>query len=212
MPKNELISKQFRADETFRDECYRCFRAASVCICDRVQPVENRTGVIVLQHHREVTHPIGTARIARLGLRQVEVRVAKRHNDLQVNSNCPPKTALLYPRPEAITLDEISVEEMPEHLVVIDGTWAQASALYRANSWLHPLPHVVIRPQEQSNYRIRRQPKKGCLSTIEALVQALKSMEPETSGLDQLLEVFDSMVDDQLKRMNQSKRPRQATD
>ena len=202
MPYRKPKSISADGSEAFREECYRCFRAASVCICDRVPEVDNRTGVIVLQHHREVTHPIGTARIARLGLKLVDVRVARRHTGLQVNSDCPAGTALLYPRPEAVTIEEMSPAEMPKHLIVLDGTWAQASALYKANTWLHLLPHVVIRPPEQSNYRIRRQPKKGCLSTIEALVQALQAMEPETTGLERLLEVFDSMVDEQLHRMN----------
>jgi len=77
--------------------------------------------------------------------------------------------------------------------------------MYRANSWLHELPHLVIRPECESNYRIRKQPRRGCLSTIEALVHALQVMEPEIQGLPQLLAAFDSMVDDQLRFINASR-------
>lgn len=143
-------------------------------------------------------HPIGTARIARLGLQHSSVLVAHRHRKLAVDPFQKPGTALLYPHPQARNLDELTCEDYPEHLIVLDGTWAQASSMYRANEWLKGLPHLVIRPQIESNYRIRRQPKEGCLSTIEALVQTLQTLEPETQGLPQLLEVFDQMVDRQL--------------
>ena len=188
----------------FRAECYRCFRAASVCICDQVPLIQNRTGVIVLQHHRELLHPIGTARIARLGLDKVDVKLAQRHAALAVEPSLKPRTALLYPHPLARNLDELSADEFPQHLIVLDGTWTQASGMYRANAWLHDLPHLVIQPRSESNYRIRRQPKEGCLSTIEALVHALQIIEPETRGFSQLLEVFDRMVDQQLKHLKRA--------
>jgi DTW domain-containing protein YfiP len=187
--------------ESFRQECYDCFRAASVCICHRFErKVQNQTGVIVLQHHREVTHPIGTARIARLGLETVEVRIAHRHNGLAVAESVPARTALLYPSSKAKTLDDLGAQQMPEHLIVLDGTWSQAMAMYKSNLWLSELPHVIVKPQEESNYRIRRQPKSGCLSTIEALVQTLKVIEPQTEGMDGLSKIFSDMIDDQMAR------------
>lgn len=199
----EYDRKRAASDSTdFREECYRCFRAASVCICDEVPTIDNRTKVVVLQHHRELLHPIGTARIARLGFEKQEVRVARRHQKLAITPYRKSKTALLYPHPQARNLDQLAPNEYPEHLIVLDGTWAQASSMYRANHWLHELPHLLIRPSQESNYRIRRQPKEGCLSTIEALVQALRILEPETQDLDELLRVFDQMVDCQLKFLN----------
>ncbi len=184
-----------------RSECYRCFRAASVCICDQVPLIANRTEVLVLQHHREVQHPIGTARIAKLGLKRVHVEVARRHGNLQMAATVQPQAALLFPHPAARDLSELPLSEYPRQLIVLDGTWSQANAMYRANSWLQPLPHLVLKPRHPSNYRIRRQPRAGCLSTIEALVQALQVIEPETEGLEQLLQVFDTMVDQQLAHM-----------
>ncbi len=197
-PTNEAQREIASGEDEFRKECYRCFRAASVCICDLVPSIANRTGVVVLQHHRELLHPIGTARIARLGLQHSSILVAHRHRKLAVDPFQKPGTALLYPHPQAKNLDQLTCENYPEHLIVLDGTWAQASSMYRANAWLKELPHLVIRPQTESNYRIRRQPKEGCLATIDALVQTLQTLEPETQGLPQLLKVFDQMVDQQL--------------
>jgi DTW domain-containing protein YfiP len=152
-----------------------------------------------LQHHREFRHPVGTARIARLGLQRIQVRVARRARALAVDAQVPGRTALLYPHPDARRLRDLPREQYPENLLLLDGTWSQASAMYRANAWLHRLPHVALQPVSESRYRIRRQPRLGCLSTIEALVQALRQLEPETIGLDGLLQVFDGMVQQQIQ-------------
>ena len=170
-----------------------------MCICDRVPCIKNRTGVIVLQHHREVLHPIGTARIARLGLNEVTVKVARRQQQLTIDWDPPPNCGVLYPRPGAVTIESLTPSQFPRHLIVLDGTWSQAARMYRANSWLHTLPHLAIDPAAPSRYSVRKQPKSDCLSTIEALVHALQIIEPDTQGFEQLLAVFESMVDDQIR-------------
>ena len=182
-----------------REMCYRCFRAAKVCICANVPRVANRTGVIVLQHHREQLHPIGTTRIAHLGLQQVSVVIARRQALLQCHVDLPPKTGLLYPGANATNLQDLDSQDYPDNLVAIDGTWFQAKQLVRANAWLQHLPRYSLKPNVPSQYRIRRQPQLQCLSTIEAIVHALKLIEPETEGLEKLLDVFHLMVDRQIE-------------
>ncbi|HHH10935.1 MAG TPA: DTW domain-containing protein, partial [Sorangium sp.] len=59
-----------------RPFCYRCHKPAVTCICARVKRVDNRTKIWLLQHPRERFHPIGTARIARLGLGRFEQTMA----------------------------------------------------------------------------------------------------------------------------------------
>ncbi|KAM3222818.1 hypothetical protein T459_20781 [Capsicum annuum] len=71
--------------------------------------------------------------------------------------------------------------------------------MYNENPWLKMLPHVRLDVEKLSLYsEVRRQPKAGCLSTIESIVYALKAVGEENSkGLDHLLDVFESMVVDQ---------------
>jgi DTW domain-containing protein len=177
-----------------REFCYRCLRAQTVCICDQIDVVCNRTGVIVIQHHRERMHPIGTARIARLGLQKSNVVVAERHRQLAVDFKLPSNTGLLYPNHRARSIETLDPAEFPEHLIVLDGTWCQAKSLYKANAFLQDVPHLVINPASPSRYRIRRQPRAGYLSTIESLVHALSLIEPHTPGLDGLITTFDRLV------------------
>jgi DTW domain-containing protein YfiP len=78
------------------------------------------------------------------------------------------------------------------------GPWGQASKLYRENGWLAALPHYALSPSEPSRYRIRREPRPNFISTIEAVVAALRILEPATEGLDALLTAFDEMIDAQV--------------
>jgi DTW domain-containing protein len=188
---------------TPRPVCYRCDKPRVLCLCARIARVDNRTEVFVLQHPRERQHPVGTARLARLGLHRARVEVAWNagmREDLPP-AWLPPGTALLYPSPGARDLSELSAREHPRRLLVLDGTWHTASSLYRDKTWLRALPHLKLSPPEPSRYRLRREPADHCVSTIEAIVAALRILEPDTAGLPELLGSFDQMVDDQLGYM-----------
>jgi DTW domain-containing protein YfiP len=185
-----------------RSFCYRCHKAAVVCLCDRIRVVSNRTGVLIFQHPRERFHALGTARIANLGLERCRVLEARDGSGGVARSfEPPPRTGVLYPDNGSIRLACARPAELPEHLVVLDGTWAHAHALYRDNAWLRALPHFELEPEASSRYRLRQQPEAHCLSTIESIVCALRILEPETEGLMHLLDVFDSMIDDQIRYM-----------
>jgi hypothetical protein len=169
-------------------------------VCGRIVRVENRTTILVVQHPRERLHPIGTARFAGLGLSNVRVEVAW-NADVREDAApawLPQGAALLYPSPAARDLRELGADERPRHLVVIDGTWNTARTLYRDKAWLRALPQVRFTPAAPSRYRIRREPAADFVSTIEAIIEALRVLEPETPGLDGLLGAFDGMIDDQL--------------
>jgi DTW domain-containing protein len=109
------------------------------------------------------------------------------------------RVGLLYPSANAQVLDDVVEAEKPETLIVLDGTWSQAKSLYKANSWLSQVPHYQLRPQRPGNYRIRREPTDFCLSTVEAIAQALTILEPE-KNFTKLTQAFDRMIDDQLSQ------------
>lgn len=191
----EAMSSQFRAF------CYRCFRPEKLCLCPFVESVDNRTGIQILQHPRERFHPFNSARLLALSLRQCRVRVAYRNGVHSKRVACamvlPENTALLYPRSDAVSLPELSLR--PSNLLLLDGTWSQAHRLYMDNPWLAELPCVTLPQAEPSLFRIRREPKPHCLSTLEAAVRALRIVEPATRGLDSLLAAFVRMNEDQVR-------------
>lgn len=186
--------------EERRRVCYRCHKPEVTCVCQRIPRVQNRTAVFILQHPRERLHPVGTARIASLGLHNVRLEVAWNAGmrDDRAPAWLPPDAALLYPSKGARDLSALAPSERPKSLVVLDGTWHTARTLYRDKTWLHAMPQYRFDPLVPSRYRIRREPAAHCVSSIEAIVAALSVLEPETNGLTSLLDAFDAMIDDQL--------------
>lgn len=203
-----LPSPPTAAKDGFRSVCYRCHKPEPLCICASIPLVDNRTPVFILQHPRERFHPIGTARIARLGLRRVELAVFSEHAPSDPPFELPPGAGVLYPGPGARRLDEIDDGERPSALVVLDGTWHHARTLYRDHGWLHALPRYALVPRAPSRYRIRREPREGCVSTIESIAEALSLLEPDTPGIDALLDSFDAMIDAQIEQTRSRRRGR----
>ena len=56
--------------------CARCAKPSTLCICDRVEPVETRLRVVILQHPQEDDAALGTAKLVALTLPNCEVRVS----------------------------------------------------------------------------------------------------------------------------------------
>jgi DTW domain-containing protein YfiP len=63
-------------------------------------------------------------------------------------------------------------------IVLLDGTWSQAKTLWWRNAWLLKLKRLVIKSARRSLYdRIRKEPRKGCLSTLETVGEVLSTLE-----------------------------------
>src|SRR5262245_51374129 len=87
---------------TPRRMCWVCHKPSVACICASVERIANRTGVIILQHPHERFHPVGTVRIARLGLERVRIEPCAPWVDGEaIRARLPREAALLYPGPAA---------------------------------------------------------------------------------------------------------------
>ncbi len=196
-----------------RAECPRCHRPVDLCVCALVPRVENRTGIFILQHAREQRHPLGTVRLAQQALARIDVAV--HHPDgaepVDLAAWLPADTALLYPdTPDRSSQDlaALPAAKRPANLLLLDGTWPQARVLYRTYPALRALRHVRLSPPAPGAYRVRREPEPGFLATLEALVQALHILEPDTTGLDALEHAFHAMVAGQQARSRAGNRRR----
>jgi DTW domain-containing protein YfiP len=194
-----------------RAVCSGCARPERVCVCAEVVRVPTRTRVVILQHPRESSVPIGTARIAELALPNAERHVgvdftsSARVRELLNDVGAPP--ILLYPGPGARDL-AVDPPAGPVTLIVLDGTWWQSRKLLKSNPELANLPRYAFDPPEPSRYRIRREPERHCVSTIEAIAHALSFLERESQGVPALLKPFEAMVEHQLRFIRGGGAPR----
>ncbi len=186
------------ADLNSRSICYNCFRPADHCFCDATSPIQNQTSLLILQHQKERSHPFNTARIAHRCFQNSQLITGR--NDVLASMKLPlhSDAALLYPSPDAQSLDAISIHERPSQIVLIDGTWHQAKTLLRDIPAIQGLPRYGLSPATPGQYRIRLEPTDTSLSTVEAAVAALKALEPETVGIERALETFHRMIEIQL--------------
>ena len=184
-----------------RAVCDRCRRPRVVCWCAHLPRLPSRTRVLVLQHPRESRVAIGTARMAHLALPNSQLRVGvdfSRDPVVTATLDEPGECYLLFPGPQARDIRTLAPSpSRPITLVVVDGTWSQARTLVRLNPRLASLPRLAFTPRRPSDYRIRREPADFCVSTIEALTEALNVLEPEAEPFDPLLAPFRVMVDKQ---------------
>jgi hypothetical protein len=80
-------------------------------------------------------------------------------------------------------------------LVILDGTWSQAKTLWWRNPWLLKLHRIVLNPPSPAQLgRLRREPRREALSTIEAAALALRHLEPASEASDALITALEQMI------------------
>jgi DTW domain-containing protein YfiP len=198
--------------------CPRCEKPLPLCGCADVRELPTRISVLFLQHPQEPDKELGTARLASLCLPNSQLRVGLSWPNLQTALGRPAdakKWVALYlgsgvkdspvlrsttaiqlvSKNGAALPDSDAVLQGCEGLIVLDGTWSQAKTLWWRNAWLLKTRRGVLRPGRPSMYgRLRREPRRECLSTLESVGMALTAMGEDASIEEGLREVFAGLL------------------
>lgn len=189
-----------------RPRCTQCLRPLTHCLCAHVQKLCHRTAVLVLQHPDEQKHPLNTARLAVMGLKQAECWIGETFDLLPQRLAQARSPALLFPGPQACAPPAWAAHHpdrpLPDLLIVPDGTWRQAGRLVRLNPSLAEVPRVVLTDVPPSRYRLRQARRDDAVSTIEAIALTLSSWEPDTDFAS-LLVPFKAMIENQIRAMGE---------
>ena len=82
-----------------------------------------------------------------------------------------------------------------EGIIVLDGSWSQAKTLWWRNPWLLKLPRIVLNPREPSMYgRLRREPRREWVSTLEAVADVLPALGEPDQARDSLRRLLRSLL------------------
>ncbi len=174
--------------------CATCGKPTSVCVCDRCPAVAVSRQVVILQHPQEQDRLLGTVPLleAVAGARRV---VGLSWPNAAAVTGGAGRWAVVWPGqlPRELTAAEAATPVLAldpkgrrvplEHdgYLLLDGSWSQAKALWWRNAWLLRLDRVVLCPSAPSIYgRLRREPRKSFVSTLEAAADVLVAAgEPE---------------------------------
>lgn len=182
-------------------------RPQTVCYCSFLPrpPLRPTCKLIVLQHPAEEKRCLRTVPILKLGLERDRFQLYRgkkfplaRHSNQLTTILDDPRTLLLYPSKEAVPLEQIDPHGGPYNLVLLDGTWPQAKAIYVCSEHLHGLRQVKLVATGHSNYIIRTQPTEGCLSTLETAARALSVLERDERYAVDLLRPLHALCQFQL--------------
>jgi tRNA-uridine aminocarboxypropyltransferase len=180
------------------------------------EPINNRLFVLILQHPQEKKEALATAALTRALLGRAELVIGLSWPNLsraRGRSLDPKRWAVLYlgsARPAALgdpreviavnrhgepAADQDGMLHGIDGVVVLDGTWKEAKTLWWRNPWLLKLRRLVLNPHHKSRYgRIRREPRREALSTLEAVALLLKHLDggPEIEAA--LLGALDRLI------------------
>lgn len=126
-------------------------------------------------------------------------RFPGQHQQLEAILSAP-NTILLYPSPSATDIrDLFGSTNKPYNIVLLDGTWPQAKAIYTASPILHKIKQIKLLTTKVSDYIIRTQPTDGCLSTVETAAITLSLLENDNTYRKKLMEPLKAMCEFQLQ-------------
>ncbi len=187
--------------------CNVCFKPEGVCFCPDIQAHKSAVEIVILQHPSEARNPESTARLASLAwkdsLHVVGLSWPSLSKLLEREVN-PSEWAVLYLGTKKDT-EKLKVEGSVlvsrggdpkdigrlKGLIFIDGNWRQSKTLWWRNPWLNRMNRLILQPKVASAYsEARRQPRKECLSTIEAVGNALSFLKKEESSANRMTSIL----------------------
>ena len=149
------------------------------------ETVDNKVTILVLQHPQEQDHALGEP---------VEVR------DWGVlylgSAHAAGRGPLVAVDRKGETLPNQEMELSGlKGLVVLDGNWAQAKALWWRNAWLTKLRRFVVVPDGPSLYgSLRKEARPDAVSTLEAVALALSALEEDPNVREKILAPFRELI------------------
>tara|TARA_R110001583_G_scaffold33943_6_gene114590 strand:+ start:551 stop:1183 length:633 start_codon:yes stop_codon:yes gene_type:complete len=181
--------------------CESCLKASSACICGTIKVIKNVHRLTILQDPSEEKKALGTARILKLSLTNVQLTVGINFNENDFDLN---NSYLLFPGEDAIEAKELckSVNfNNQSQFILLDGSWKKAYKLLMTNPFLQRLPKVSISVDTKSNYRLRKSPREDGFSTVEAGFYLLSQLEGNKDKFMPLLKSFEFMIDYQISQI-----------
>jgi DTW domain-containing protein YfiP len=188
-----------------------------LCVCDGIVPIESRISLLILQHPQEQDRALGTARLTAMHFANATLKIGLSWPSLSKALGRPvadpSRWAVLYlgsakvsdldiesdivaiNRKGEVADNQQAILKNIEGIVLLDGTWSQAKALWWRNPWMLKCQRVILGPSRPSRYgKLRREPRRDGLSTLEAAAMLLARLEKRPDIAATLHASFERML------------------
>ncbi|MBH46912.1 MAG: DTW domain-containing protein [Halobacteriovorax sp.] len=212
--------KRLKAQEfTPRENCGVCGFSKRTCYCHKLKPFDPKITFAILIHKLEIERKIATGTMSHLILENSHLIPGFDYTlDETVNNlvNNPEHfCVVMYPGRDSLNLSSLTSEQkkliVPKGkklvIIVVDGTWCSARHTMRLSQNIKNLPRISFSFSKPSRFRIRKQPKIECCASVEAIHRTIELLgdsqgyDPTSRKHDNLLEVFDFVVETQIAMM-----------
>ena len=178
--------------------------------------IKNRLAILILQHPQERREPLATAGLVVASLANAKIAVGLSWANLAQALGRPAdprnwavlhlgaaQPQALMPGEEIVFLDHggnprpgaVGLLRRLDGLVLLDGSWKEAKTLWWRNPWLLKLHRVVLNPAQPARLgRVRREPRREALSTLEAAALVLRRAESGPEAADALIAALDRLL------------------
>ncbi|MCF6339585.1 MAG: DTW domain-containing protein [Sulfurimonas sp.] len=189
-----------------REKCYDCYRPKSSCMCSFVNQVDTKTLFIILMHPKEFKKvKNGTGHLTYLSLKNSKLFIGidftnhKEVNEIILTH----QSYILYPSQNSININKHNLDKADNEkkaIFIIDATWSCSLKMLRDSKNLQALDYISFDNTKLSQFKIKEQPQKYCLSTIESTLSVLEILNNskienlKDNDLKQFLSPFHKMI------------------
>jgi tRNA-uridine aminocarboxypropyltransferase len=196
--------------------CPDCLKPQALCVCAGIEKIANRIELLILQHPQEQDRELGTARLAVKHFQKARLVVGLSWPNLAklVGRPADPKRwgvlylgpaklspevqargiAMLDRKGAALSDQDQALADL-DGIILLDGSWSQAKALWWRNAWMLKARRLVLDTGKPSRYgRLRKEPRRDSVSTLEAAAFALARLEHRPEIEIKLLASFEAML------------------
>lgn len=164
--------------------CVQCHFHSGQCICEKLKPVDTKIRFTIIMHHREYHLTSNTGRLGKNTLPNCEIVLRGLENNPIDWENILKKDEevyILYPSDDSIEAIPENIQHPSEkniHIIVPDGSWKQASKVYKREDAIKHFPCIKLPNKNyKSNYFLRRAPQENYLCTYEAMSKVVEEIE-----------------------------------
>jgi DTW domain-containing protein len=175
------------------------------CICEKVSPLSTAIRILILQHPQEQYKLLNSARLCNLAIKNsvLQVGLSWRNLSHALGEETEAKEwgvlflkGVIDPSRRIELYDTKKRQLLPiktkfKGIVVIDGSWKQAKAMWWRNPWLLRLTRITLNPAHKS---LRGQAKKEGLATIEAVARALDCLGENVDVGESLRKQYEELI------------------